>query len=78
MIFQHQPVRASSEFYLTFTLSMDRSLGFGSTAHNYVALLRLGFPSASYLKYLTSLHTVTRWLVLQKARRHALTRSDCL
>ena len=34
------------------------------------ALLRLGFPSAPYLKYLTSLHSVTRWLVLQKARRH--------
>ena len=35
-----------------------------------VALLRLGFPSAPYLKYLTLLHTVTRWLVLQKARHH--------
>lgn len=34
------------------------------------ALLRLGFPSAPYLKYLTSLHIVTRWLVLQKARHH--------
>ena len=32
-----------------------------------VALLRLGFPSAPYLKYLTLLHIVTRWLVLQKA-----------
>ena len=32
-----------------------------------VALFRLGFPSAPYLKYLTLLHTVTRWLVLQKA-----------
>ena len=35
-----------------------------------VALLRLGFPSAPYLKYLTLLHTVTRWLVLQKAHQH--------
>ena len=34
------------------------------------ALFRLGFPSAPYLKYLTSLHIVTRWLVLQKARHH--------
>ena len=34
------------------------------------ALFRLGFPSAPYLKYLTLLHIVTRWLVLQKARRH--------
>ena len=35
-----------------------------------VALLRLGFPSAPYLKYLTLLHTVTRWLLLQTARHH--------
>ena len=35
-----------------------------------VALLRLGFPSAPDLKSLTLLHTVTRWLVLQKARHH--------
>ena len=32
------------------------------------ALFRLGFPSAPYLKYLTLLHIVTRWLVLQKVR----------
>ena len=37
-----------------------------------IALLRLGFPSAPYLKYLTLLHIVTRWLVLQKARYHTL------
>ena len=37
-----------------------------------VALLRLGFPSAPDLKSLTSLHIVTRWLVLQKARHHTL------
>src|SRR5690606_4559511 len=36
----------------------------------YVALLRLGFPTASYLKYLTLLHTITRWPVLQKVRGH--------
>ena len=29
--FQREWVRASSECYLTFTLAMDRSLGFGST-----------------------------------------------
>lgn len=47
---------------------MDRSPGFGSMAYNLVALLRLGFPTASYLKYLTLLHTITRWPVLQKVR----------
>ena len=35
-----------------------------------VALLRLGFPSAPYLKYLTLLLNVTRWPVLQKVRGH--------
>ena len=35
-----------------------------------IALFRLGFPTAPHLKCLTSLHTVTRWLVIQKARRH--------
>ena len=33
-----------------------------------VALLRLGFPTAPDLKSLTSLHTITRWPVLQKVR----------
>ena len=49
---------------------MDRSLGFGSMAANLVALLRLGFPTASYLKYLTLLTTITRWPVLQKVHGH--------
>ena len=32
-----------------------------------LALLRLGFPAASALNALTLLHSVTRWLVIQKA-----------
>lgn len=36
-----------------------------------IALLRLGFPSASYLKYLTLLHNITRWPVLQKVRGYS-------
>src|SRR5699024_1565623 len=47
---------------------MDRSLSFGSMPCNLVALLRLGFPMASYLKYLTLLHNITRWPVLPKVR----------
>ena len=47
---------------------MDRSLGFGSTAHNSFALLRLAFAAAPKLNFLTLLHTVTRWPVLQKVR----------
>ena len=34
------------------------------------ALLTLDFSSAPVLKTLTSLHIVTRWLVLQKAPHH--------
>ncbi len=34
--------------------------------HTTVALFTLGFPAAPYLKYLTSLHTITRRTVLQK------------
>ena len=49
---------------------MDRSLGFGSMTYNLFALLRLGFPPAPYLKYLTLLHIITRWPVLQKVRGH--------
>ena len=45
---------------------MDRSPGFGSTPHNFVALLRLGFPSAPVLNTLTLLRNVTRRPVLQK------------
>ena len=37
-----------------------------------LALFRLAFASAPYLKYLTSLHIVTRRPVLQKVRDHTL------
>ena len=50
---------------------MDRSPGFGSMAYNLVALLRLGFPTASLHNSLTLLHTITRWPVLQKVRGHS-------
>ena len=59
-------VRASTKFYFSFTLLMDRSLGFGSTSHNLFALFRLGFPTAPVLNTLTLLNNVTRWPVLQK------------
>ena len=52
---------------------MDRSPGFGSTSYNFFALFRLDFSSAPYLKYLTSLHNVTRWTVLQKVRHRTYT-----
>ena len=66
--FQLGWVRASTKSYLRFTLLMDRSPGFGSTACDYIfALFRLAFASAPSLD-LTLPQTVTRWLILQKAR----------
>ncbi len=47
--FQPSSVRASSKRYLTFTLAMDRSPGFGSTPCNLFALLGLAFASATPL-----------------------------
>jgi hypothetical protein len=68
-------VRSSIAFYGNFNLDMGRSPGFGSTYIDYIvflrrhfALLRLGFPSAPYLKYLTLPMNVTRRTVLQKVR----------
>ena len=40
------------ELYLHFSLTMARSPGFGSMATDLNALLTLGFPSTSVLKYL--------------------------
>ena len=61
-------VRSSIAFYGNFNLDMDRSPGFGSTPTDFIALLRLGFPSAPRLYRLTSPASVTRRTVLQKVR----------
>ena len=68
--FQRQRVRASTVCYHCFTLPMGRSHGFASTTTNYGALFRLAFATAPFLKNLTLLVTVTRRLIMQKARRH--------
>ena len=68
--FQRQPVRASTVCYHSFTLPMGRSHGFASTTANYSALFRLAFAADPWLNHLTSLATVTRRLIMQKARRH--------
>ena len=70
--FQRQPVRASTVCYHSFTLPMGRSHGFASTTTNYGALFRLAFATAAALNALTSLATVTRRLIMQKARRHPI------
>ena len=68
--FQRQRVRSSTQCYLSFNLPMDRSHGFASTTTDWFALFRLAFATASYQKYLTLPITVTRRLIMQKARRH--------
>src|ERR1700704_137424 len=67
--FQPGWVRPSTRSYPCFSLPMASSLGFGSTACDSFALFRLAFASAPP-RGLTSPHTVTRWLILQKARHH--------
>ena len=68
--FQRLLVRPSIPCYRDFSLVMGRSLGFASTAGNYM-------PSSDSLSLrlraswrLTSLTTVTRRFIMQKARRH--------
>ncbi len=68
--FQRQPVRPSTLCYQSFSLPMGRSHGFASTTTNYSALFRLAFATDPALNALTSLATVTRRLIMQKARRH--------
>src|ERR1700684_1268222 len=67
--FQPWWVRSSTRSYPRFNLAMGRSLRFGSTACDYDALLRLAFATATP-HGLTLPHTVTRRLILQKARGH--------
>ena len=70
--FQRQRVRSSTVCYHSFNLLMDRSLGFASTTTNLIALFRLAFATVSSLSELSLLETVTRRLIMQKARRHTL------
>ena len=68
--FQRQPVRSSTLCYQSFNLPMGRSQGFASNTTDSIALFRLAFATAPYLKYLTLPATLTRRLIMQKARRH--------
>ena len=56
--------------YPHFILPMRRSRGFASTADNLFALFRLAFASATPQNGLTLLMTVSRRIIMQKARRH--------
>src|ERR671913_1294173 len=73
--FQPWWVRASTTSYSRFTLAMGRSLRFGSTPRNSTiskdgnALFGLAFATATP-PGLTSPRSITRRLILQKARHH--------
>ena len=68
--FQRQPVRSSTLCYQSFNLPMGRSQGFASNTTDSNALFRLAFATAPHLKCLTLPATLTRRLIMQKARRH--------
>ena len=69
--FQRQPVRTSTMCYHSFILPMGRSHGFASTTTDSSALFRLAFATDPHLKCLSLPATVTRRLIMQKARRHS-------
>ena len=69
--FQRQPVRSSTLCYQSFNLPMGRSQGFASNTTDSNALFRLAFATAPHLKCLTLPATLTRRLIMQKARRHS-------
>ena len=63
-------------YYPHFILPMRRSRGFASTAANLDALFRLAFASAPVQNTLTRLTTVSRRIIMQKARRQAFRASS--
>ena len=67
--FQPTCVRPSTGSYPRFSLPMDSSPGFASAASDSVAILKARVHCGS-VPTLTSPLTATRWLILQKARRH--------
>lgn len=57
-------------YYPHFILPMRSSRGFASTAANQNALFRLAFALAPPQNGLTKLTTVSRRIIMQKARHH--------
>ena len=67
--FQPTCVRPSTGSYPRFSLPTDSSPGFASAARDSSRPVKARFRCGSFPN-LTSPHTATRWLILQKARRH--------
>ena len=70
--FQPRRVRTSTQYNPRFILLMGSSRSFGSTTSDIFALFRLAFAAAPVRKTLTGPLTVTRRIIMQKARRHTL------
>ena len=68
--FQRISVRSSTLCYQSFNLPMGRSLGFASTTTNCAPYSDSLSLRLTHLKCLTLLVTVTRRIIMQKARRH--------
>jgi hypothetical protein len=59
---QRATVRPSTQFYLRFSLPMDRSLGFGSNRHYYVRPIqpRFHYASGKCLKLAMTINSLDR------------------
>src|SRR4051812_30691034 len=57
-------------YYPHFILPVRSSRGFASTARDLFALFRLAFASAAHQRCLTLPLTVSRRIIMQKARHH--------
>ena len=65
-------------YYPHFILPVRSSRGFASTAPDLGALFGLAFASAAPQRGLTSPRTVSRRIIMQKARRHPARKSEDL
>ncbi len=72
--FQRLPVRSSSTCYRAFNLPMRRSLGFASAAADCTPCSDSLSLRLLASRQLTSPATATRRFIMQKARRHRITR----
>ena len=70
--FQRLSVRSSIPCYRNFNLVMGRSQGFASTPSNYTPYSDSLSLRLRVLRHLTSPVTVTRRLIMQKARCHSI------
>ena len=76
--FQCSPVRSFTKCYFRFNLIIGRSPPLRVYCQRLIALLALGFPSPPVQRTLGWPLTITRRLIMQKARGHSLRSSHTL